>query len=107
MNWIKPVVKNALCTRGKIGISYGGMPTPGVFLQDSVTNNSEADWVALELVSIDDKPAMPIVRMPVTRYYAINKNCEHTEALMKMVEAGSEGYSREQKEDKWGLVKKF
>lgn len=92
---------------GKIGITYGGMSTPGAFLQDSVTNNPDADWAAIELVSIDDQPAMPIAKMPVTRYYAINKNYEHPEALLKMVEAGSEGYSREQKEDKWGLGKKF
>lgn len=88
---------------GKIGITYGGMSTPGAFLKDSVLNDNNADWAHIELVSVDDKAAKPITKMPVTRYYAINKNYEHPEALMKLVEAGSEGYSREQIESKWEL----
>ncbi|NMA64643.1 MAG: extracellular solute-binding protein [Clostridiaceae bacterium] len=87
----------------KIGITYGGMSTPGAFLKDSVLNDPNAEWVSLELVSIDGQPAKPITKMPVTRYYAINKKCKNPEAIMKLVEAGSAGYSREQVESEWEL----
>ena len=88
---------------GKIGVMYGGMSTPGAILKFNAVNDPDAEWQAIELVSIDDKPAMPITKMPVTRYYAVNKNYKHPEAIMKLVEAGSAGYARDSKEksDEW------
>lgn len=88
---------------GKIGITYGGMSSPGAFLKDSVLNDPNAEWKVLELLSVDSSPAKPITKMPVTRYYAVNKNFKHPEALLKIAEAISEGYSREQEESKWEL----
>jgi len=88
---------------GKIGVMYGGMSTPGAILKFNAVNDPNAEWVALELVSTDDKPAMPITKMPVTRYYAVNAKYKHPEAIMKLVEAGSAGYSRDSKDkaDEW------
>ena len=88
---------------GKIGVMYGGMSTPGAILKFNAVNDPNAEWVALELVSTDDKPAMPITKMPVTRYYAVNTKYKHPEAIMKLVEAGSAGYSRDSKDkaDEW------
>lgn len=89
---------------GKIGITYGGMSTPGAFLESSVHNDNDADWVAIPLVSIDDQPAEPIARMPVTRYYAVNKDSENPEAIMKLLDASAAGYSRELiDESEWQL----
>ncbi len=79
----------------KLGISYGGMSSPGVLLSGSVWLDPEAEWLALPLVSADEKPALPIASMPVMIYYAVSKNCSHPEALMKLVEMGSLGYSRD------------
>ncbi len=88
---------------GKIGITYGGMSTPGAFVKDSVINDPKAEWKALKLVSIDNNPAKPITKLNVSRYYAINKNCAHPEAIIKLVEAGSAGYARDSKTtaDEW------
>ena len=88
---------------GKLGIMYGGMSTPGAILKFNVVNDPNAQWEAIELVSIDEEPAMPITKMPVTRYYGVNKNFKHPEALMKLVEAGSAGYARDSKDtaDEW------
>lgn len=88
---------------GKIGITYGGMSTPGAFLKNSVLNDDKADWKIIKLVSNDDKVAQPITKMPITRYYAVNKDYKNPEAIMKLVEAGSQGYSRDQKESEWEL----
>lgn len=88
---------------GKIGVMYGGMSTPGAILKFNAENDPNAEWVALELVSADSDPAMPITKMPVNRYYAVNADYEHPEAIMKLVEAGSAGYARDSKEkaDEW------
>lgn len=88
---------------GKVGITYGGMSTPGAFLKNSVLNDDKANWKIIKLVSSDENPAQPITKMPVTRYYAVRKDYKHPEAIMKLVEAGSQGYSREQTESKWEL----
>ncbi len=88
---------------GKLGIMYGGMSTPGAILKFNVVNDPNAQWEAIQLVSIDEEPAMPITKMPVTRYYGVNKKFEHPEALMKLVESGSAGYARDSKDtaDEW------
>lgn len=88
---------------GKIGVMYGGMSTPGAILKFNAVNDPNAEWQAIELVSADDQPAMPITKMPVSRYFAVNKNYEHPEAIMKLVEAASAGYSRDSKNtnDEW------
>jgi ABC-type sugar transport system, periplasmic component len=83
---------------GKVGITYGGMSTPGAFLKNNVLNDPKADWVAIPLVSIDKGVAAPIAKMPVSKYYAINKNCKHPEALMKLIESGTSGYLRTDKD---------
>lgn len=89
---------------GQIGITFGGMSSPGAFLETSVHNNPDAGWAAIPLVSINDEAAKPIARMPVTRYYAVNKDSEHPEAIMKLVDASAEGYSREPiDESEWEL----
>jgi putative aldouronate transport system substrate-binding protein len=88
---------------GKVGVMYGGMSTPGSVLKFNAVNDPKAEWQAIELVSTDDKPAKPITKMPVTRYYAVSKDSKYPEALMKLIENGSAGYSRESKQtqDEW------
>jgi putative aldouronate transport system substrate-binding protein len=81
-------------TSGKVGITYGGMSTPGVFFKDHVLLDPKADWEALPLVSFDSAAATPVTKMPVERYFAVNKNCKHPEAIMKLVETAAEGYAR-------------
>ncbi len=96
---------------GKVGITYGGLSSPGAFLKDCAINDPNADWQAIELPSIDGTPAAPVTSMPVTKYYAVNKNCKNPEALMKLVENGSSGYNRDAsdeakaKNEKFGVTK--
>ncbi len=77
---------------GKVGITYGGLSSPGAFLKDNAINDPKADWQAIELVSTDGKPAMPVTSMPVSRYFAVNKNCKNPEAIMKFLEDTCIGY---------------
>lgn len=92
----------------KVGITYGGMSTPGAFLKESVLNDENADWAILPLLSVDDKPAAPIAKMPVERYYGVSAESEHPEAIMKLIEFGTKGYTRdgqsEEENKKFGIT---
>jgi putative aldouronate transport system substrate-binding protein len=94
----RPKVVETLAA-GKVGLMFGGMSSPGSVLQSSVDNDPKAEWKAYAIPSIDSKPAQPIAKMPITLYYGVNKKSKHPEALMKLVEFGTKGYSRESKED--------
>jgi putative aldouronate transport system substrate-binding protein len=85
---------------GKVGIMYGGMSSPGSIQKFNAVNDQNAEWQAIELVSSDDKPAQPITKMPVTRYFAVSKDSKHPEALLKLIESGSAGYARDSKQNK-------
>ncbi len=95
---------------GKVGITYGGLSSPGAFLKDNAINDPNAEWEAIELVSIDDKPAIPVTSMPVTRYFAVNKNSKNPEAIMKLLEEGCIGYKTDNspeakaRNDKFGVT---
>ena len=81
---------------GKVGITYGGMSSPGAFLKDNAINDPNADWIALPLLSNDSSAAAPIAKMPVERYYAVSKDSKNPEAIMKLLEFGTKGYSSTQ-----------
>lgn len=88
----RPKVVETLAS-GKAGLLFGGMSSPGSVLQSSVDNDPKAEWKAYAIPSIDSKPASPIAKMPITLYYGVNKKSKHPEALMKLIEFGTEGYS--------------
>ena len=70
---------------GKVGVVYGTMSSAGAFLDASVVNDPSCDWKAYPVLSADDQPATPITKMPVSRYYAISADCEHPEAIIKLL----------------------
>lgn len=77
---------------GKVGITYGGLSSPGAFLKDCAINDPKADWQSIELLSNDGQPAAPVTSMPVSRYFAVSKNCKNPEAIMKILEDCCVGY---------------
>lgn len=70
---------------GKVGVVFGTMSSAGAHLDASVVNDPNADWKAYPILSADDKPAQPITKMPVTRYYAVSAECEHPEFIIKLL----------------------
>lgn len=89
---------------GKVGIEFGSMSGPLSFLQPNVDNDPEAEWQPFPLPSIDNEPAAPIAKMPIRIYYAVNKNCQYPEAIMKLLEFGTKGYSKEA-DNEYGINK--
>ncbi|MCD9021722.1 extracellular solute-binding protein [Cohnella silvisoli] len=73
-------------TAGKIGIAYGAMWNSIWPLNSSKENDKDpGDWIPIPLVSSDDKPVLSLVSSPVGGYHVVNKNFEHPEALIKIV----------------------
>ncbi|MFC5405932.1 extracellular solute-binding protein [Cohnella soli] len=73
-------------TAGKTGIAFGAMWNSIWPLNSSKENDKDpGDWIAIPLVPADDKPVLSLVASPVGTYHVVNKNFDHPEALMKMV----------------------
>jgi len=68
---------------GKVGMQYGLSWNCMYPLNSSQQNDPNADWMAYPLPSIDNKPAKSMVEVG-GRYLAVNKNCKHPEALIKI-----------------------
>lgn len=70
---------------GKIGLFYGREGLPWMSAKEAIINNPSADWIAVPLVSADDKPAKPSTNINLERYFAIRADAEHPEALIKII----------------------
>ena len=77
---------------GKVGLFYGSMSAPLSIIQDNITNDPSADWKAFELVSNDEVKATPIAKMPIQKYYVVNKDTKHPEAIFKLLNMSMLGY---------------
>ena len=51
----------------------------------TVKNNPNADWVSAPIVSNDSEPAKVVNDLGVIAYWVVNKNMEHPEVVMKML----------------------
>ncbi|MFC5404743.1 extracellular solute-binding protein [Cohnella soli] len=93
--WIDPEfgVKDAakvseMLVSGKLGMFYGMHWVPFWPLPDSVKADPKADWQPYQIVSADDKPAVPSVSMAVdtngASFYVVRKGFQHPEAVVKL-----------------------
>lgn len=91
---------------GKAGMFYGSMSAPLSIIQQNVDNDPKAEWKALPLVSVNDKKATPIGKMPITRYYGVSKDSKHPEAIIKLLNFSMQGYDPEaaQENSKFGIT---
>lgn len=69
---------------GKIGV-LGGQHWQAFFpLQDAIMANPDADFIALPVLSADDKTAKTMVGGSAGNFYAVNSNCKNPEAVVKL-----------------------
>ena len=69
---------------GKVGMFFGLEGMPWGACKSNIENDPEADWQCYPIVSATDEPAKPITYVRISRYYAVNADCEHPEALVKI-----------------------
>lgn len=77
---------------GKMGMFYGSMSAPLSIIQNNIDNDPAAEWKAFELVSVDEVRATPIAKMPIQKYYVVNKKAKHPEAIFKLLNMSMQGY---------------
>ncbi len=70
---------------GRAGVQYGLMWNGNFPLNSTIQNDPEADWVSLPLPSATGEPARPQSSLDISGYVVVNKNCEHPEAVVRML----------------------
>ncbi len=74
-----------LAASGRVGINMGAMWNGMFPLQQTIDNFPDANWLAHPIVSKDDQPANPQIKLNVENYFVVRKGYEHPEALMKLL----------------------
>jgi len=69
---------------GKIGMFFGQHWNAFWPLGDALAKDPSADWRPYPIVSVDDKPAQPIIGSGVVGYFAVKKGFAHPEAVIKL-----------------------
>lgn len=76
-----------LVADSKQGIVFGFYWTPLTTLQNAVSNDPEAQWITLPLLSVDEQPVL--VQNPQTasyNYIVTSAECAHPEAILQMMD---------------------
>lgn len=69
---------------GRFGINYGQQWNPMWPLVSNYNNDPDADWTGYELVAKEGVECMVPLTFGSARYFAVGKDFEHPEALIKM-----------------------
>ncbi|MBU7320249.1 extracellular solute-binding protein [Paenibacillus oleatilyticus] len=73
-------------TAGKVGISYGEWWYPNWPLNLSVDKDPKANWIAVQIPTLDGQPGKSIVpKLRSEKVYAVNKKLKNPEAIVKML----------------------
>lgn len=70
---------------GRIGISFGRHWNALSPLPRSKEDNAKANWVAIPLVSVDERQARSLLPNPVPSYFVVNRDAQHPEAAIMMI----------------------
>lgn len=70
---------------GKFGADYGQQWNPMWPLISNYNNDPEADWTGYPIVALEGEKCMVPLSFNSSRYFAVNKEFKHPEALVKML----------------------
>lgn len=76
----------------RVGIFFGPGWEGAVTISNSNMNDPEADWVVAALPYADDPNFQITTNFVCNDYIVVNKNCEHPEAFLKMLELELHSY---------------
>ncbi|MGO4547066.1 hypothetical protein AB4Z29_19970 [Paenibacillus sp. 2TAB23] len=74
-----------LAAAGRVGFNIGAMWNGMFPLQQTKDNFPDSNWLANPIVSKDDQPANPQIKLNVENYYVMRSGYEHPEAIMKLI----------------------
>lgn len=101
---VKDTMKvSELPAAGTAGVQYGAMWNAMWPLQSSLQNDPNANWQAIAIVPAEGKKAKPEIHLNIQYYYVVSKECEHPEALIKLLNFWVEksAYSSQEEYDKY------
>ncbi|GKX28806.1 hypothetical protein SH1V18_12860 [Vallitalea longa] len=70
---------------GKAGMVFGVRGLPMWAINKTILNDPEAEWYAMNMPTKDGSEAPIFAFQPVNTGFAISKNCDHPEAIIKML----------------------
>lgn len=70
---------------GKFGVDYGQQWNPMWPLISNYNNDPSADWTGYSIVALEGEKCMVPLTFNSSRYFAVNKEFDHPEALVKML----------------------
>lgn len=70
---------------GRAGIQYGLMWNANWPLNMTVMNDPEADWVSIPVPSATGSEAKTQTSLRIVGYVVVNKNCQHPEAVVRLL----------------------
>ncbi|WP_138750875.1 extracellular solute-binding protein [Paenibacillus sinopodophylli] len=74
-----------LVASGKVGIMFGAMWNGMYPMQLTKDNDADSNWRAFPIVSMNEQPAHPQVKLNVENYYVVRSGYAHPEALLKLI----------------------
>ncbi len=74
-----------LVASGKVGVMFGAMWNGMYPMQLTKDNDADSDWRAFPIVSRDELPANPQVKLNVDNYYVVRSGYAHPEALLQLI----------------------
>ena len=71
---------------GKVGIVFGKYWTTLTTVGESIKNDETADWICVDVPTVDGSPYTTAAQDATpTQFIFVNKDCEHPEAVVKML----------------------
>ena len=84
---------------GKAGIQFGQMWNANWPLNATVQNDPEADWVAIQMPTVDGSQVHPQISLKLNGYVVVSKKCEHPEAVVRMLNFWCDAWSGDEYND--------
>lgn len=79
------VAASEAAASGRAGIQYGLMWNANWPLNATVQNDINADWVCIPIPSATGSEAKPQIAVRINGYAVVSKNCEHPEAVVRLL----------------------
>ncbi len=92
---------NEALVSGKAGIFFGPFWAAAWPLQDLRTANPKADWNYYPVLSVDAKPALPQVNVPLDGFWVVRKDYKYPEAVVKMFNLVADHYFSDDLSKNW------
>lgn len=73
---------------GKCGVVFGTYWAPLNSINDSILSDPEAEWIVCDVPTVDGTPYKSAAAVKPYYYMFVSKDCEHPEAVMKLVNFG-------------------